>query len=277
MLPGVFINKKKNNELYFRSSITVFSRHISLGSYENEENAHQAYMAAHALLKDLTCAPGDYLSRTEYAKTLPFDKFICLINLRDNKVYFSTPIYIMKNFFRYYLEPDRFMTFDIDDLFYYAGHRIQRRGGRLFTADYGMQVTLSTRYGIRPYAVKGRDYEFINGDELDYRYENIRIISRYTGVIPRYAKKAGTKTDTTRDLKYKVKIHFKGNYSVGDFDDESTAAIAYNKAADHIKKYFPSKNYAQNFIEDLPAREYARLYTQIDIGSFENSFDSRYR
>ena len=137
-----------------------------------------------------------------------------------------------------------------------------------------MQVNLSTRYGIRPYAVRGRDYEFINGDELDYRYENIRIISRFTGVLPEYSKKAPA--DTARAIKYKVKIHFKGNYTVGCFDDETRAAIAYNKAADHIKKYFPTKNYAQNFIEDLPAREYAGLYTEIDISRFEESFDSRY-
>ncbi len=271
MLPGVFLSKNKKNEQYFRSSVTVFSKHISLGSYKTEEEAHKAYLAARALLADPSCPPGAYAEKEEYNRHLPFEKFICLVNLRDNRVYFPTPIYMMKNFFRYYLEPERYMTFDIDDLFYFARHKIQRRGGRLFTSDYGMQVTLSTRYGIRPYAVCGRDYEFINGDELDYRYENIRILSRYAGVVPIYSDKINTPSQT-RGLQYKVKIHFKGNYTVGSYDDEITAAIAYNKAVDLIKSYYPSKKYCQNYIEELPAREYAGLYTQIDIHGFKKSF-----
>lgn len=36
-----------------------------------------------------------------------------------------------------------------------------RRGGHLFVADYGMQVNILNRYGIKNYAVKDKDYIFV--------------------------------------------------------------------------------------------------------------------
>ena len=43
LLPGVFQAQKKNGEIYFRSSVTFRGRHISLGSYSSQEEAHSAY------------------------------------------------------------------------------------------------------------------------------------------------------------------------------------------------------------------------------------------
>ena len=37
MLPGVYQAKKKDNTIYFRSSITYSGKHISLGSFDTEE------------------------------------------------------------------------------------------------------------------------------------------------------------------------------------------------------------------------------------------------
>ncbi len=261
MLPGVFSAKKKNGEIYYRASFTMKGRHISLGSYATESIANTAYSEAQSAASS-TVRPEDH---ADVCKALHLHKYISIVNFRDNGVYFSTPIYLMKKYFYYYLSETEILTFDAEDLFYYANRKIQRRGGRLFVADYGMQVTLLTRYGIRPYAVAGRDYEFINGDPCDLRYENIKLISRYIGVTP-------LKKDIASPTLYKVRIHFKGNYTVGTFPDEIKAAIAYNKAADHIKKRFPEKKYGQNFIEDLPAKEYARIYTELDISDFARRF-----
>ena len=35
-LPGVFKAQKKNGDIYYRSSITFRSKHISLGSFDND-------------------------------------------------------------------------------------------------------------------------------------------------------------------------------------------------------------------------------------------------
>lgn len=48
--------------------------------------------------------------------------------------------------------------------------------------DYGMQTSILSRFGIRNHSVKGRDYIFRNGDEHDYRYENVCVINKYNGV-----------------------------------------------------------------------------------------------
>ena len=52
-----------------------------------------------------------------------------------------------------------------------------KRGNHYFVADYGLQVNILNRYGIRNYSVRNRDYRFINGDETDFRRQNIEIIN----------------------------------------------------------------------------------------------------
>ena len=97
-------------------------------------------------------------------------------------MYISTPIYMRKNYFSYYLSINQELKFDIDDLFYYSSHKIMQRKGHLFVNDYGMQVTIQSRYGIKSHAVEGRDYQFVNGDPNDFRYSNLLIINHYHGV-----------------------------------------------------------------------------------------------
>ena len=46
MLPGVYLATKKDGTVYYRSSITYRSKHISLGSFPTEEDAHCAYRCA---------------------------------------------------------------------------------------------------------------------------------------------------------------------------------------------------------------------------------------
>ena len=51
MLAGVYIAKKKDNSTYYRSSLTYRNKHISLGSFPTELQAHKAYLCALALLE----------------------------------------------------------------------------------------------------------------------------------------------------------------------------------------------------------------------------------
>ena len=164
------------------------------------------------------------------------------MNFRDNRYYFKNPIYAYAKYFLYFLSPDHVLKFDTDDLFYYASHKIMKRGGHLFFADYGMQVSLLSRYGIRPYAVEGRDYRFINGDPNDFRYENIQILLPYHGVqaIIRPSR-----------IRYKTVIHIRSNYVVGIYDSMEQAAIAYNKAVDILKRNGFKRQFLQNYIETL--------------------------
>lgn len=252
MLQGVYEAKKKNGTIYFRSNITYKSKHISLGSYDTEENAHQAYRIATHILEDTASIEDSYY----LTYGLPFEKIVTLINFRDNNIYISTPIYLHKTYFSYYLSISQELKFDIDDLFYYSSHKIMQRQGHLFVSDYGMQVTILSRYGIKPHAVCGKDYQFANDDPTDYRYSNIIIINRYHGVS-RIEKNGG--------YQYRVKLHINGNYTIGTYSTEEEAAIAYNKAVDLAKESGVPKDYFKNYIETMNTTEYLEIYNQIKL------------
>lgn len=252
MLSGVYLAKKKDGTIYYRSNITYNNKHISLGSFPTEALAHEAYLEAGRILSS-----SDTLS--DYVKTdsiLAFEKIVCLINLRDNHIYIKNPIYLRPAYFIYYLSPTEELKFDIDDLFFYSGHKILRRQGHLYVNDYGMQVSLLSRYGIKPYAVHGRDYTFANGDSTDYRYSNIVVLSRYTGVTP------VTKNGATH---YRTTIHINGNYTIGTYSTEEKAAVAYNKAVDLAHEHGIARNFTQNYVLEYSAREYAEVYTKVKI------------
>ncbi len=253
MLPGVYLAYKKNGTAYYRSSITFQNKHISLGSFASEQKAHQAYQEAACLLLNSHTAIGDVFS---LPTILSFEKVISLLNFRDNHIYFKNPIYLRNNYFVYYLSPTEELKFDIDDLFYYPSHKIMRRKGHLFVNDYGMQVSILSRYGIKSHAVPGRDYYFANEDSCDLRYSNIIVVNRYYGV---------TKIFSPGSASYKVQIHINGNYMVGIYHKEEKAAIAYNKAVDLAKKYGITKNFQTNYVEGYSPREYADTYSQIKV------------
>ncbi len=251
-LPGVYETSLKDGTPSYRASITWQKKHISLGSFPEEKAAHAAYLLAFSVLSEKS------RKILDYRNTLPlsFEKWVVLINLRDNGLYFATPVYLMKSYFLYYLEPELELKFDMEDLFYYASHKIMRRGNHLFVADYGMQVTLFSRYGIKNYAVPGKDYRFINGDPFDFRYENIEILNTYHGVS--LIRKNGKAV-------YRARIHLRSYYLIGYYDSAVEAAVAYNKAVDIVKERYPEKNYELNYIADLKASEYADLYKRVKI------------
>ena len=255
-LPGVFNATKKDGTAYFRASVTYQSRHISLGSFTDEETAHAAYLLAARLLFDkhrfLPDALQEIESYPELHLPLSFHKWVMLLNLRDHDMYCRNPIYLADRFFYYCLDPETLLKFDVDDLFFYMSHKIMRRGRHLFVADYGMQLSILSRYGIRNYAVAGRDYTFANNDPLDFRYANIEIINRYHGVFKGLRKGHDT---------YTVRIHLNGDIIVGRYRTEAEAAIAYNKAVDILKAHGIRKNYPENYVEGIDEVEYARYYS----------------
>lgn len=252
-LEGVYKAIKKNGDIYYRSSITYRRKHISLGSFPDAASAHLAYLRAADILaenSDLTLE--DY----QPACILSFEKWIVLLNFRDNGIYLGHPIYVRPKFFFYYLSPDCVLKFDSDDLFYYSSHKIMRRGNHYFVADYGMQVTILSRYGIKAYAVPGIDFCFRNGDSTDFRRENLEVLNTYHGV------RAIQDKDRYR---YAVRIHVKGYYRVGIYDDITTAAIAYNKAVDVLHQNGLQKNYTLNYIDSVSPREYAEIYSSLKL------------
>lgn len=249
---GVYIAAKKDGSTYYRASITYKGRHISLGSYTGHSLAANAYQEAVDILRNHLFRIEDY----QNAHALPLEKFVTLINLRDHGIYFKTPIYLRPSHFEYFLSPKQVLIFDRDDLFFYASHKIMVRGNRLFYCDYGNQYGILSRYGLKSYAVAGRDYRFANGDSNDYRYSNIQRINQYTGV---------QKITSEGRTCYQVLIHVKGNYQVGIYDTEEMAAIAYNKAADILQENGISRHYIKNYIPNLSPSEYHAQYANIHI------------
>ena len=146
----------------------------------------------------------------------------------------------------------------MDDLFFYASHKITRRKGHLFVADYGMQLTITNRYGIKNYAVEGKDYRFINGDHHDFRYENIEILNPYHGVekVSHYGKEC-----------YCAKLNLNGYYLIGHYATSLEAAIAYNKAIDIVRKKGLKKNFSYNEMEGISPSIYADIYSKLKISS----------
>lgn len=249
---GVYVTTLKDGTPSYRASITFRGKHIALGSFNTEKKAGAVYKEASKILSDESISISSYKERLN----IPFEKFVTLINFRDKGMYISTPIYLEKKYFKYYLDPTSFLKFDIEDLFYYSSHKIMKRGSHLFVADYGSQISVPSRYGIKSYAVEGRDYRFANQDPTDFRYENIIILNRYRGVV-QYAEKGF--------VKYKAVIHLRSNYVVGKYTSESEAAIAYNKAADILKKNGIKKHFEQNYVEDLSPSQYADIYMKLKI------------
>lgn len=251
--PGVYQATKKNGETYYRSSITFQNKHISLGSFATEKNAHKSYVEATNILLHNRYS-FDHYNSSKF--TLPFEKWVVLLNYRDNKMYIKTPIYMKHRYFIYYISISELLKFDVDDLFYYSKHKIMKRGGHLFVSDYGMQVSILSRYGIKNFSVAGKDYRFVNGDNTDYRYGNIEIINHFHGVS-QYIKNGIPS--------YETKIHVNGYLLVGRYPSEIEAAIAYNKAATSLNANGISKNFPQNYILELDEIAYAALYNKVRI------------
>lgn len=253
MSKGVYKTKKKNGDVYYRVSITHQGKHVSLGSFDNARSASAAYREAERLYSDESL---HLLNFKRHCKHLATDKAITILNHRDNKIYIKTPIYLRTGYFSYFLDGVGELKFDNDDLFYYSSHRILMHDGHLYVNDYGMQYGILARFGIKNFAVAGKDYDFANGDMLDYRYQNIIVINRYHGV---------TMVPYGNSYRHETKIHINGEFLIGRFSDDNVAAIAYNKAVDAARDAGITKNFIQNYVVDYSPKEYAEVYTKIQL------------
>jgi hypothetical protein len=130
------------------------------------------------------------------------------------------------------------------------------RDRHLFIDDYGSQISLPSRYGIRSYAIAGKDYEFVNQDPYDFRYINIKIYNPYFGV-----RKV---TKKYKEL-YQARIHVRSYYVIGFYPTAVKAAIAYNKAVDLLRRQGINRNFPLNYIEEITASQYAELYDAISV------------
>ncbi|WP_167958624.1 hypothetical protein [Anaerosporobacter faecicola] len=255
LLPGVYQATKKDGTIYYRTSFTYRNKHISLGSYAVQEDSNAAYQEALLITQDCSITLDSYIHRTHY---LSFDKWVTLINFRDHGLYFKNPIYLKDRYFFYYLDHKTVLKFDVDDLFYYSKHKIMRRGNHLFVADFGMQISILSRYGIHSFSVPGKDYRFANGDSTDFRYGNIQIMNRYIGV---------RREQVRGSYQYVAKIHLIGDFIVGRYATETEAAVAYNKAVNFLWEHGVKKNYSTNYIEELDEIAYAALYNKLRISN----------
>lgn len=258
MATGVYKTTKKDGTVYYRVSFTYRNKHISLGSSDSEAYASAMYgEAVNIINSPKKHFVNSELKTSSYKSTmkLSLDKYICLINFRDNNMYIKTPIYLCKKHFLYFLSEGTVLEFSTDDLFYYSNHTIQCRGGYYFISDYGMQISILSRYGIHAHSVVGRDYNFKNGDCHDFRYENIQVVNPYFGVC---------QIEKNGRVLYQSKIHINGDYILGNYTTKDEAAIAYNKAVDCLKK-ISDTDYPTNYIESVSPREYASIYTDIQL------------
>lgn len=253
MLQGVYIAYRKDKTPYYRASIHYNGKHVSIGSFDTENEAHNAYKEASQLYKSDEVTIDNFSTRQFI---LSDDKVVTILNHRDNKIYIKTPIYLRQGYFSYFLSRNRELKFSNDDLFYYSSHRILTRKGHLYVNDFGMQYNILSRFGIKNYAVCDSDYTFANGDKNDYRYSNVIVVNKYHGVHKITVK--------GQDM-HQVKIHFNGDYLIGRYSTEEEAAIAYNKAVDYARDKGIKKNYIDNYIPDMTSADYSKIYDSIKL------------
>ena len=264
-MKGIYEARKNDGSVYYRASVTYRSKHISLGSSEDKDVASGLYEKARLVLKSKDLEPDDY---NDSFSPLSFHKYICLLNFRNNNIYVKTPIYLHRTYFSYFLDRDTELKFDLEDLFYYSSHTIQKRGNHLFVADFGLQERVLARYDIPGFAVCGKDYIFLNGDRTDLRYSNIEVINP--------VKNIRRKSDGNSEV-YEVKIHINGDWHIGNYPTHEMAVIAYNKAIDLAKKAgLKKRTEPLDMPEGLSPVLYARIYSSIEMpAKYENYLKNR--
>ena len=236
----------------FRVYYLYKTKKIYLGLYNNSESASLAYDFVQQIFE------GD-LTVDAYTVDIPisFDKFISCINFRDSNFYFKTPIYVYKDCFKYYLKPDLVLTFDLKDLLFFSNTRIHKRRDYLYTYMGDHQENILRRFGFTKSMIYLKDYRFKNGDRYDFRRENIEVINHYYGV-----KKEKRYNQPT----YVARIALQNtSLTIGHYETEIQAAIAYNKAADLVNYRLEDSPYPLNSFPFLTRQEYQDLYDELVI------------
>ena len=76
MLQGVYIAYRKDKTPYYRSSIHYNGKHVSLGSFDTEEEAHNAYKEAYSIYKSNETTIENY---TNSEHILSDDKIVTIL------------------------------------------------------------------------------------------------------------------------------------------------------------------------------------------------------
>ena len=74
-----------------------------------------------------------------------------------------------------------------------------------------------------------------------------------------------TQTEKKGKRLFVARLHLNGDVIIGKYTTEIKAAIAYNKAVDYARDHGIQKNFIQNYIADLSAREYADVYSALKL------------
>lgn len=224
------------------------SKKIYIGLYNDLEKATHAYDLASRLLNN----PIPLEACDD--QIIDFKKCVSLINFRENGIYFNNPIYVYPTYFDYYFSVDCKYTFDLKDLFFLTHNKLCQRGNYLYVTLHSRQENLLRRFGILNHASEGKDYIFKNGNPSDFRRENLHLLNHYIGVS--FGKKHGKPT-------YTSKILFNNYITIGHYDSELEAAIAYNKAVDLLASKCTDSKFIKNDIPYLTRSEYQSLYERI--------------
>ena len=59
----------------------------------------------------------------------------------------------------------------------------------------------------------------------------------------------------------------KNHFTVGIYDDITTAAIAYNKAVDVLHQNGLKKNFSMNYVDTVSHSQYAEIYSRLKIST----------
>ena len=107
MATGVYTAYKKDGTEYYRVSLTCQNKHISLGSFDDYKTAAAVYSEANAIVRDeksshFVNAAEKITSYSSCTSALAFEKFMILLNLRDNNIYIKTPVYLCDKYFLYF-------------------------------------------------------------------------------------------------------------------------------------------------------------------------------
>ena len=113
MPTGVYTTTKKDGTTYYRASL-LFKINTSALAVLMIYKASLVYKEACSIVSDSANHWINInLQLTSYDKKqfhISFDKYICLINYRDNNIYIKTPIYLCKKYFLYFLDINHYIN-----------------------------------------------------------------------------------------------------------------------------------------------------------------------
>ncbi|MGL4798730.1 MAG: hypothetical protein ACRCWY_04925 [Cellulosilyticaceae bacterium] len=242
--------KQSGTLLKYRVYYMYQSKKIYIGLYETEKDAQDAYALVDTLMQ------GNFsLDDYPHSPLLSYQKFISLANFKNNGKYFNTPIYIEPPHFKYFLDEQLYLLFDMRDLLFIANYRIHLKGNYLYLTIGIRQENLLKRFGIPNHATYGTDYICLNGNRYDLRRSNLSILNHYHGVQVEQRYNVTT---------YVTRIFLKTYLVVGHYETEMLAAIAYNKAVDLVAST-SSSTYEKNEFPFLTRHEYTQLYEKLRV------------